>query len=103
MTFSEEVTTPPGISTGRARLVKPARPHGSIRDGDGLPGASLVVVGELGDDDALVDRHVAEDLGGAAGGPEDLQARHALRPAQADVLLQRVGPEAAPRADVAVD
>src|SRR3954467_13742685 len=53
--------------------------------------------------DALADRHVAEDLGGLARRPVDLQGGDLVGLADADRLLQRVGAEAAPARHVAVD
>ena len=75
----------------------------SLRQRNLFPGSLAVVAGELGDHDALVDGEVAEDLRCAAGRPVDLQQRHAVGLAQADVLFQRVGPETAAGGNVPVD
>ena len=72
------------------------------RDRPGGP-ACDISVGELDDFDGLVRGDVMEDLGRAARWPVDFEARDPVGVGQADVLLERVGAEAAARRDVPVN
>ncbi len=68
------------------------------------PAIKLAVrLGLLGHLDRLVDVDVMEDLGRPARRPVDFQGGDLVGIGQADMLLQRIGAEAAARGDVAVD
>ena len=56
----------------------------------------------LGDLDELVNVQVAKNLGQMTGGPIDFKPGDLGRLAHANMLLQRIGAEAAPAADPAV-